>query len=161
MAVERLQHRLDRFAPYSYRADPLLAHLPDGKPIIVFDGVCVLCTGFARFVVARDPEARFRLTAAQSATGQALFRHYGLDPVDVRNQLAHRKRPGLRQARHGETHFTEARRPVAGGGGSVTLSPGAHRRRALHGIACNRYRLFGRTEVCMVPPPDWRERVIE
>lgn len=160
MAVERLQHRLDRFAPYSYRADPLLAHLPDGKPIIVFDGVCVLCTGFARFVVARDPEARFRLTAAQSATGQALFRHYGLDPVAFETNL-------LIESGRAYAKLDTVRRilPKLGGlwpaAGLVTFLPGPIADALYSGIACNRYRLFGRTEVCMVPPPDWRERVIE
>ena len=28
-------------------------------------------------------------------------------------------------------------------------------------IARNRYRLFGRTEACMMPPPQWRDRFIQ
>ena len=39
------------FALYSYRADPAVPPFPDDKPLIVFDGVCVLCSGFAKFVV--------------------------------------------------------------------------------------------------------------
>ncbi len=160
MAVERLQHRLDRFAPYSYRADPLLAHLPNGKPIIVFDGVCVLCTGFARFVVARDPEARFRLTAAQSATGQALFRHYGLDTADFETNLL-----VLDGRAYAKLDTVKRILPRLGGlwpaVALLTYLPGPIADRLYNCIARNRYRLFGRTEVCMVPPADWRERVIE
>jgi predicted DCC family thiol-disulfide oxidoreductase YuxK len=28
-------------------------------------------------------------------------------------------------------------------------------------VAQNRYALFGRTDSCMIPPPEWRERFIE
>ena len=159
MRAERLQHRLDRFTTYSYRADRFLARLPDDKPIIVFDGVCVLCTGFARFVVARDPDARFRLTAAQSATGQALFRHYGLDPVAFETNL-------LIENGRAYAKLDTVRRilPKLGGlwpaAGLLTCLPGPIADALYSGIARNRYPLFGRTETCMVPPPDWRERVI-
>jgi predicted DCC family thiol-disulfide oxidoreductase YuxK len=30
--------------------------LPDG--IVLFDGVCVLCSGWVNFIIARDPDAR-------------------------------------------------------------------------------------------------------
>lgn len=160
MAVERLQTRLDRFAPYSYRADPLLAGLPGDKPIIVFDGVCVLCTGFARFVVARDPGARFRLMAAQSATGQALFRHYGLDTANFETNL-------LLENGRALAKLDTVKRILPRLGGvwpAVALLaylPGSIADGVYDCIARNRYRLFGRTESCMVPPPDWRQRVIE
>ena len=44
--------------------------VPDG--VIVFDGVCVLCSGWVRFVIERDPAACFRFTPVQSAYGSAL-----------------------------------------------------------------------------------------
>ena len=51
----------------------------DGShPLIVFDGVCVLCSGFARSVVLLDREQKFRFATAQSPLGEALYRRYGL-----------------------------------------------------------------------------------
>jgi predicted DCC family thiol-disulfide oxidoreductase YuxK len=47
-------------------------------PLIVFDGVCVLCSGFVRMVVRLDRKGRFRFATAQSPFGEALFRKYGL-----------------------------------------------------------------------------------
>ena len=35
--------------------------------IILFDGGCVLCSGFARFLIARDRRGAFRLLPLQSA----------------------------------------------------------------------------------------------
>ena len=60
---------------------------PDDKALVVFDGVCVLCSGFARFILKRDRGLAFRLTTAQSPLGQALFRHYGLDTETFETNL--------------------------------------------------------------------------
>ena len=48
--------------------------------LIVFDGDCIFCSGFARFMARRDRAGRFRFVTAQSAAGRALYRAHGLDP---------------------------------------------------------------------------------
>ena len=73
--------------PFSYRADPAVPHFPGDRPIIVFDGKCVLCSGFAQFVIRRDRDAKFRLLAAQSPLGDALYRHFDLDPVNYETYI--------------------------------------------------------------------------
>jgi predicted DCC family thiol-disulfide oxidoreductase YuxK len=47
--------------------------------VILFDGVCVLCSRWARFVMTRDPEATFRFVAVQDPYGQALAQRLGID----------------------------------------------------------------------------------
>lgn len=47
--------------------------------VILFDGACVLCSGWACFVMVRDPEATFRFVALQEPYGQALARRFGID----------------------------------------------------------------------------------
>jgi predicted DCC family thiol-disulfide oxidoreductase YuxK len=74
-------------APFSYRDDPAVPHFPDDRPIIVFDGKCVLCSGFAQFVMRHDRAATFRLLAAQSPLGDALYRHFELDPVNYETYI--------------------------------------------------------------------------
>jgi len=74
-------------APFSYRDDPVVPHFPDDRPIIVFDGKCVLCSRFAQFVMRRDRDAKFRLLAAQSPLGDALYRHFELDPVNYETYI--------------------------------------------------------------------------
>src|SRR5258708_40315963 len=64
---------------YGYREDPSVPAFPDDRPIIIFDGHCVLCSRFARFVLRHDRRAVFRLMAAQTTVGQALYRHLHLD----------------------------------------------------------------------------------
>lgn len=72
---------------FSYRSDPAVPAFPDDRPIIIFDGKCVLCSGFARFVMRTDRNRRFRLLAAQTPLGETLYRHFGLDPVDYETSI--------------------------------------------------------------------------
>jgi predicted DCC family thiol-disulfide oxidoreductase YuxK len=67
-------------AAYSYRNDPGVPKFPDDRPIIVFDGYCVLCSGWVSFILRHDRRATYRLLPAQSPVGHALYVHYGLDP---------------------------------------------------------------------------------
>ena len=49
---------------YSYRHDPAVPAFPDDRPLVIFDGYCALCSGWAEFVLRRDPEGRYRLYEA-------------------------------------------------------------------------------------------------
>jgi predicted DCC family thiol-disulfide oxidoreductase YuxK len=73
--------------PYSYRSDPAVPKFPDHRPIIIFDGYCALCTGWARFVLRHDRRGVYRLLQAQSPLGRALYVHYALDPEDYETNI--------------------------------------------------------------------------
>ena len=154
-----LASRLDAFPDHSWRADPAVPAFPDERPLIVFDGVCVLCSGFARFVARRDRAQVFRLTAAQSPLGQALFRHFGLDAVEFETNLliADGRATGKLDAFAGIMTRLGGVCRIAALAHVVPSAPGD----CLYDlVARNRYRLFGRTEACIVPDADWRQRVI-
>jgi hypothetical protein len=65
--------------PYSYRQNPAVPAFPDDKPVFVFDGVCVLCSGGAGWLMRHDRGRHFRLATAQSRLGAALYAHYLID----------------------------------------------------------------------------------
>ena len=60
---------------------------PPTSDLIVFDGACVFCSCFARFIARYDRAERFRFVTAQSATGQALYLRHGLDPVAMATNI--------------------------------------------------------------------------
>ncbi len=140
---------LESSAPYSYRDHPAVPGFPDEPQLIVFDGVCVLCNGFARFVAKREPDKRFRFTEAQSALGGALFRHYGLDDVNYETNL-------LIQDGRAYGRMEAFAHIVSQLGGAwpcvraVLLLPRPLRNWLYERIARNRYALFGRYETCPV-----------
>jgi predicted DCC family thiol-disulfide oxidoreductase YuxK len=147
-------------AAYTYRADPTVPKFDDSRPVIVFDGVCVLCNGFARFLAKRDTDGLFRFTHAQSALGQGLFRHYGLNPVEYETNLlimdgrAYGKLKAFSQI---------ARRlglPCSLIGHAMRSIPGIIGDPLYNLIAHNRYRLFGQYDACALADASWRERMI-
>ena len=50
--------------------------------VILFDGVCVFCSRWVRFIVARDVSARFRFTPIQSAYGTRMAQALCIEPDD-------------------------------------------------------------------------------
>lgn len=139
-------------------AEPM-PEFPD-QPLIVFDGVCVLCNRFARFVIERDAERVFRFTTAQGELGQALFRHYGLNTTDFETNIAIVDGQAFGELDAVAAVMARLPRPwrwlkfmklIP-----EPLSGWLYRR-----VALNRYRLFGKTEECMVPPTNWQDRFID
>jgi predicted DCC family thiol-disulfide oxidoreductase YuxK len=64
---------------FSYRDDPAVPEFDDSRALFVFDGVCVLCSGGASWLMQHDRNARVNFTPAQEALGQALYAHYGVE----------------------------------------------------------------------------------
>ena len=50
--------------------------------VILYDGVCVFCSRWVRFVIKRDTARRFRFTPIQSPYGTRLAQTFGIDPDD-------------------------------------------------------------------------------
>jgi predicted DCC family thiol-disulfide oxidoreductase YuxK len=151
--------QLRKAIPYSYRTDPDVPAFPDDKALVVFDGVCVLCSGFARFILKHDPHFALRLTTAQSPVGRALFRHYGLDIETLETNLV------LIEGRpYGKLDTVSAVAGQLGGVWRLACVLRAIPRPVgdwlYDRVARNRYRLFGRHDRCMMPEPQWRERFI-
>jgi predicted DCC family thiol-disulfide oxidoreductase YuxK len=145
---------------YSYRQDQSEPGFPDDKPLIVFDGYCVLCSGWAKFVLRQDRAARYRLLAAQSALGHALYIHYGLDPEDYQTNIL---------IADGVAWFkSEGSIKMAEGLGlpwslaaGFRILPLRIRDYLYDLVALNRLRLFGRRETCYLSAINFEDRFIE
>jgi len=130
--------------------------LPDG--LILFDGVCLLCSAWVRFVVPRDPGARFRFVAIQDATGRGMAARLGIDAAEPETNAVvldgrafFKSDAALAVLRHLHGwRWTAALRAV----------PRPLRDWLYDRVARNRYRLFGRAEVCMVPTPELSTRFL-
>ncbi len=154
-----IRERLAAQTRHGYRDDPAVPPFSDDKPIIVFDGECVLCSGFARFVARWDRLAIFRFIAAQSPLGQALYRHYGLDPVNYETNLliADGRTFAKMEAFVGIMHRLGW--PMRGAA-IVGWLPYRLSDWLYDLIARNRYRLYGRRASCIVPDASWRDRLL-
>lgn len=127
--------------------------------IIVFDGVCVLCNGWVRFLLSQDTSNRFKFASMQSDVGRALLAENGLDPDDPVSFL-------LLEAGRPYSDSNAIIRVLQSLGGVWSLAgmfkviPNALRDRAYRAVARNRYRLFGKHDVCLVPTADVADRFL-
>ena len=128
---------------------------------IVFDGECVLCSGWVEFLIKRDPQRQFYFSAVQTPRGREILLHAGLDPDD----------PSSFVLLEGETVRTNTNAIIAvlrklGGlwktaAFSLLLLPRPFRDWCYTCVARNRYRLFGKREQCYLPAAHDRERFLQ
>jgi predicted DCC family thiol-disulfide oxidoreductase YuxK len=55
----------------------------DERPVILFDGVCLLCNGGVNFALDHDSVGKFRYASLQSKAGQSLLIRAGKKPTDT------------------------------------------------------------------------------
>lgn len=131
-----------------------------GRDVIVFDGVCVLCSGFMHFVVAHDRARRFHFVVAQSPLGEALYAHHGLKHGDYDTNLVFLD--GVLYEKFDAFLAVMQRlgwpwRALA----VLHALPDRSKPWLYDRIARNRYAWFGRRDRCLVPDADLRARFIE
>lgn len=132
--------------------------MPENASIIVFDGVCVLCSRWVDFILRHDGAGRFKLAAMQGTHGRALLVSHGLSPNDPSSLL-------LVQDGRGYTDTDAIIRVLRDFGASwrllgilLKLVPRGIRDPLYRWLARNRYRLFGQRLQCRLPDPAqaWR-----
>ena len=132
----------------------------NGTLVILFDGVCNLCTGTVRFVIARDPKRRFRFASLQSEAAKALLESHGLPRESLENIVVI----------DGARSFikSDAALYVAGSLKGLwpvlrvfRIVPRRVRDAVYDFVARRRYRWFGKRQACLVPAPEDAHRFIE
>ena len=144
---------------YSYRRDSAVPAFDDGGPVVFMDGGCALCTGAARTIAKLDRAGEFRICPVESEIGQAILKHYGLDPRDPDSWLY------LVDGKAYVSLEAIARAGARLGGGARLLHafmilPRPVQDWLYRRIARNRYWIFGRATMCAVPDPELKRRLL-
>jgi predicted DCC family thiol-disulfide oxidoreductase YuxK len=146
-------------APYSYRDDPAVPRFADDRPVIIFDGECVLCSGSAQFVMRHDGRKVYRLLAAQTPLGRALYAHFDLDAQDYETMIL--LADGVAQLKsEAVIRIAEGLRLPWSLAAVFRVVPRSWRDRLYGVLARNRLRLLGRREHCYVPAPSDADRFL-
>ena len=140
--------------------EPLPPFLQPGDRVLLFDGVCKLCNASVRFVIRHDSQRRIKLASVQSPQGQALLAWFGLPTAQFdsvvlieEGRLSQRSDAFIRLMAQLPAPWRWLRllrgvpRPLRDGVYNL--------------IARNRYRLFGRLDVCLLPSPDHQGRFLD
>ena len=128
--------------------------------VVLFDGVCKLCAAWVKFLIRFDRKHRFKLATVQSPEGQAILAWYGF-PTDFYQTML---------LVEGAEIYTKSaaflrvmgRLPLPWPLACVAWPIPYFIRDWLYDrIALNRYKLFGRYQVCMVPDMDHDSRFLQ
>jgi predicted DCC family thiol-disulfide oxidoreductase YuxK len=131
---------------------------PDDDGVILYDGDCLLCSRWVKWVVRHDPVGMFRFTMIASPRGRAMAIQLGIDLDDPETNAV---------IIDGRAHlYSDAALAISG------RLPGYRWTRVLKAVpkplrdafykmvARNRIRWFGRPEACDVPGPEIRARIM-
>lgn len=133
---------------------------PFPTPLILYDGVCPLCTASVLFVIRRDPRKRFHFAALQSPLGRTLLARYRLPQDEFRTFV-------LITADGHHTRSTAALKVARELGGwwpllsALIVLPRPLRDMVYRVVARHRYRWFGKRDACLVPSADIRDRFVD
>jgi predicted DCC family thiol-disulfide oxidoreductase YuxK len=135
--------------------DPLISE----NPVILFDGVCNLCNGAVQFIIRRDKRNIFRFASLQSEAAKKLLSSVEMPPdrldsiILIRNHQVYRESDAA----------VEIAREFSGGWKLLSwfrILPKFLRDAMYRLIARNRYRLFGKRDVCMIPSPELKSKFL-
>jgi predicted DCC family thiol-disulfide oxidoreductase YuxK len=145
------------------------------RPVVLFDGVCNLCNGVVRFIIARDPAARFRFAPLQSAvagegTGAA-------GKVGVAAGATAGEPSGATTGAGDSIVLVEAGKRYTRSAAALRIARGLRfpwpllyalmlvprpvRDMVYDWVARHRYGWFGKRAACMAPTPEVRGRFLE
>ncbi len=127
--------------------------------IILFDGVCNFCNGSVNFIIEHDTKNYFKFAPLQSDVAQSLLGKHNIDKVATDSVI-------LIEDEDAYTYSTAALRIARKLDGAFSwfyafvVVPKPVRDFFYKLFAKYRYRLFGKTEACMMPTPEIRGKFI-
>jgi predicted DCC family thiol-disulfide oxidoreductase YuxK len=135
-------------------------------PVLLYDGVCGLCNRLVQFILRRDRDGVFRFASLQSPFAARILARHRADARDLDTVYAvlNCDQPGESLlARSDVVRFVLTR---LGGkwraaGSAFGLLPRALRDFSYNLIARRRYRVFGRSDTCILPAPESRDRFLD
>jgi predicted DCC family thiol-disulfide oxidoreductase YuxK len=136
-----------------------------GEHLILYDGVCGLCNRLNRFVLLRDTRAVFDFASLQSSAGRSVLQRFGRNTEDLTTLYVvvnyHSESPALLSKARAVSFVMKTL--DSGGAWSRVLRvfPNTLLDLGYDLIARNRYRIFGRSERCLMPSAEFRKRFID
>ncbi len=145
--------------PYSYRQDVDIPAFSDQGPITVMDAHCAICARGARWIAHNDDKNEFRIIPLQSPLGNALMRHYGMDPDDPLSWLYLEKGKAYSSL---DAAIRVGQRLGGIWSNLVVLRIIPRRLQDwLYGlVARNRIKIFGTADLCNMPDPEVQKRLL-
>lgn len=128
--------------------------------IIVFDGMCNLCSGAVQFIIKRDPGMHYKFASLQSGYGQRILKQLDLSPTELHSIILLRGEKCLQRS----DAALEIAKNLSGGWPlfyGFKMIPRFIRDGVYDLIARNRYSWFGKKNACWMPTPELMARFVD
>jgi len=153
--------------------------------IILFDGMCNLCSASVQFVLKRDSKELFQFCSLQSDTGKQLLEQYGLQNYGLTSQGLQNQRLQNQSTQNNELQnkdsasmiLLEQQKALTKSSAALTVAknldwpwpllygfiivPKFLRDAVYDFIGNRRYRLFGKKESCWIPRQTVQHRFLD
>jgi len=130
--------------------------LPSDHALVLFDGVCNLCSSSVQLIIKQDGKDYFRFASLQSDLGAALKRQHNIATDSIvlveDGKVYTQSSAALRIARRLKGVY-----PLLYG---FIVLPKFIRDAVYAWIARNRYKWFGKKDACWIPTPDLKKKFI-
>ena len=130
-----------------------------GEHVLLFDGVCILCNSLVQFIIKRDPEAKLKFASLQSDYGQLRLKEFNLPLHDFDSLVFISGNKFYTKS----TAVLEALKQL----GCIykllyvfRIIPKPLRDIMYTFVAKIRYKLFGKTDACLVPTVETKRHFI-
>ena len=136
----------------------------EGAHLVLYDGVCGLCSRLIQFLLKHDRRAVFAYASLQSPTGRTLVERFGGNPDELTSFVVLPDyQTGARMLRKGNAALFVARELGWPWKAALALGilPAFVLDRLYDVVARTRYQVFGRLDQCLIPGPEFRRRFID
>jgi predicted DCC family thiol-disulfide oxidoreductase YuxK len=134
--------------------------LPNGKKIILFDGVCNLCDSSVNFIIKHDKKDTFRFVSLQSDLGKKIITYLVIDNIKIDSIVLYDPGKGYYFKSQAILKIIN----VLGGWFLLfkiaNILPKYILDLIYDYVALNRYKWFGKKESCILPNPEIRVKFL-
>ena len=138
---------------------------PAPTVIVLYDGVCGLCNRLTQFILQRDRHDRFRFASLQSDFATNLLKRHGIDPLDLDtvHLVVDQGEPSEKVLSRSDA-IIHALTQLGGFWAIFSLGkilPTPIRDALYKVVATNRYRFFGKYDVCLMPEERFEHKFLD
>ena len=132
----------------------------ENNHIIIFDGVCNFCNGAVNFIIKRDKYKRFMFTPMQSHFSKTLIEKSQREEINLDTIILIKNNIVFVRS-EAALEIVKDLRGLWFLIGVFKIIPVSIRDYFYKVFANNRYKIFGRRDVCMIPTREFENRFIQ
>lgn len=139
----------------------MISKVPTDKQLILFDGVCNLCNSSVLYVIKRDKKDKFLFAPLQSDIGKTIINKFQIDTDDTDSILLYNpKNESLSYKSSAALHVAKQLGFPINILSVFLIIPTFISNWVYDYIAKNRYKWYGKKDVCMIPTPELKSKFI-